>query len=140
MQPTETTGRELSSRGHLLEVMAVIDETPDARSIVLRPTEADRPTFTYQPGQFLTIRIPSDLTGHVARSYSLSSTPSLDEDLKITVKRVPSGYGSNWLCDNVKAGVSMTVLPPAGRFTPSGYEGACYSSRQAAGSHRSCLS
>ncbi|MGW5076585.1 2Fe-2S iron-sulfur cluster-binding protein [Rhodococcus sp. NPDC004095] len=101
--------------------MAVIDETPDTRSIVLRPTEADRPTFAYRPGQFLTIRISSALTGHVARSYSLSSTPSLDEDLKITVKRVSSGYGSNWLCDNVKAGLSMAVLPPAGRFTPSGY-------------------
>ncbi len=122
MQPTETAGRESSGRGHLLEVMAVIDETPDARSIVLRPAEADRPTFAYRPGQFLTVRIPSDLTGHVARSYSLSSTPSLDEDLKITVKRVSSGYGSNWLCNNVEAGASMTVLPPAGRFTLSGYE------------------
>jgi 3-ketosteroid 9alpha-monooxygenase subunit B len=120
---TVADDREPSGRGHQLEVMAVIDETPDARSIVLRPTETDRPTFAYQPGQFLTIRIPSDLTGHVARSYSLSSDPSLDEDLKITVKRVSSGYGSNWLCDNVEAGASMTVLPPAGRFTPSGYEG-----------------
>ncbi|MCF8568776.1 ferredoxin--NADP reductase [Gordonia sp. HY002] len=102
--------------------MAVIDETPDARSIVLRPTEVDRPTFAYDPGQFLTIAIPSELTGHVARSYSLSSAPSLDADLKITVKRISSGYGSNWLCDNVQTGALVTVLPPAGRFTPTSYD------------------
>lgn len=112
-----------SGPGHVLEVTAVIDETPDARSIVLRPTDADRQTFTYEPGQFLTLRIPSDRTGHVARSYSLSSAPTLDADLKITVKRVSSGYGSNWLCDNVEAGAVITVLPPAGRFTPSSYDG-----------------
>ncbi|MCF8608990.1 ferredoxin--NADP reductase [Gordonia sp. HY285] len=122
MQPSETVDRESSTRGHELTVISVIDETSDARSIVLRPSEVDQPAFTYHPGQFLTIRIPSDRTGHIARSYSLSSAPSLDPDLKITVKRVSSGYGSNWLCDNVEAGASMTSLPPAGRFTPASYE------------------
>lgn len=122
MQPMQTAAEQPLSRGHRLEVMAVIEETDDARSIVLRPSETDRSRFVYLPGQFLTVRIPSGGTGHIARSYSLSSTPLLDEDLKITVKRVASGYGSNWLCDHIEAGVGMTVLPPAGRFTPSGYE------------------
>ncbi|MGY0500334.1 2Fe-2S iron-sulfur cluster-binding protein [Nocardia sp. FBN12] len=108
--------------GHELTVVDVIEETSDSKSIVLRKPERFRELFTYLPGQFLTVRIPSDRTGHIARSYSLSSAPDVDDDLKVTVKRTAGGYGSNWLCDNVTPGSSITVLPPSGRFTPEGYE------------------
>ncbi|MBM7417388.1 3-ketosteroid 9alpha-monooxygenase subunit B [Rhodococcus sp. PvP016] len=37
--------------------------------------------------------------------------------MKITVKRVRDGYGSNWLCDNVEVGHSLKALPPSGVFT-----------------------
>lgn len=108
--------------GHQLTVVDVIDETPDAKSIVLRAPDDAGELFSYRPGQFLTFRIPSDLTGHVARSYSLSSAPGIDHDLKVTVKRTSDGYGSNWMCDNVAPGSSLTVLPPSGVFTPADYE------------------
>ncbi|MBP1325985.1 3-ketosteroid 9alpha-monooxygenase subunit B [Leucobacter exalbidus] len=99
-----------------LHVIDVIEETTEAHSIVFEiPAElADR--CRYRSGQFLTLRIPSDLTGSVARSYSLSSSPVIDNHLKVTVKRIPEGYGSNWVCDNVRAGDRVTVLPPAGTF------------------------
>ncbi|MEV0703175.1 ferredoxin--NADP reductase [Saccharopolyspora sp. NPDC050389] len=96
-----------------LRVAAVIDETRDSRSLVFEPP----PAWSYRPGQFLTLRIPSDRTGSVARSYSLSSSPHVDEAWQVTVKR--AGYGSNWLCDNVSAGTTVDVLPPGGAFTPS---------------------
>lgn len=54
-----------------------------------------------------------------ARCYSLSSCPQVDRLPRITVKRVPGGYVSNWICDHVRAGAALPVLPPAGRFTPS---------------------
>jgi 3-ketosteroid 9alpha-monooxygenase subunit B len=98
-----------------LTVVDVVEETGDARSIVL---EADEPV-PYRPGQFLTVAVPSDRTGTVARCYSLSSTPHESDLLKITVKRTVDGYGSNWMCDNVQAGQSLTVLPPSGIFTPA---------------------
>ncbi|MFC9790112.1 2Fe-2S iron-sulfur cluster-binding protein [Rhodococcus sp. NPDC127528] len=107
--------------GHELTVADVIEETSDSKSIVLRRPDKYRELFTYRPGQFLTIRIPSDRTGHIARSYSLSSAPDVDDDLKVTVKRTAGGYGSNWLCDNVTPGSLMTVLPPSGRFTPASF-------------------
>ena len=103
----------------MLTVAKVIDETDDARSIVFDVPDELRERFSYQPGQFLTVRIPSDRTGSVARCYSLSSSPHTDVKLKVTVKRTVRGYGSNWLCDNVRAGDTIEVLPPAGRFTPS---------------------
>ena len=35
------------------------------------------------------------------RCYSMSSTPALDPDLTVTVKRVPGGLVSNWFNDAV---------------------------------------
>ncbi|MCD2110435.1 MULTISPECIES: ferredoxin--NADP reductase [Rhodococcus] len=108
----------VGSRSIVLTVSAVVQETADAVSLVFDVPEDRRADFTYKPGQFLTLRIPSDMTGSVARCYSLASSPHADEPLKVTVKRTAAGYGSNWLCDNVAAGQSIEVLPPAGVFTP----------------------
>jgi 3-ketosteroid 9alpha-monooxygenase subunit B len=103
---------------HTLQIADVIAETPDATSFVFSLTEPQRARFDYRPGQFLTLRIPSD-RGQVARCYSLSSSPHTDTDLKITVKRTADGYGSNWLCDNITDGASIDVLEPSGTFTPA---------------------
>lgn len=101
-----------------LTVLEVIEETGDARSVVLDPGEY-REHFTYTPGQFLTVAVPSDRTGLVARSYSLSSTPvDVDGPLTITVKRTVDGYASGWICEKLQAGDRLRVLPPAGIFTP----------------------
>lgn len=108
-----------SSRSAILTVAEVIDETPDARSIVFAVPETHADKFTdYRSGQFLTLRIPSEQTGSVARCYSLSSAPKRDELLKVTVKRTADGYGSNWICDNLAAGSQIESLPPSGVFTP----------------------
>lgn len=99
-------------------VVDVVHETADARSLVLEPAEGDRDRFSYRPGQFLTVRIPAG-DGWAARCYSLCSSPLTDDRLKVTVKRVDGGLGSNWICDNVTAGDVLEVLRPAGTFTPS---------------------
>ena len=106
------------SRSVMLTVSAVVEETADTRSIVFAVPDDLRDKFAYRPGQFLTLRIPSERTGSVARCYSLASSPFSDDAPKVTVKRTSDGYGSNWLCDNVAAGQTIEVLPPAGVFTP----------------------
>ena len=98
-------------------VVEVIPETDDAHSIVLEVEDAE--AFAYKPGQFLTVAVPSDRTGTVARCYSLSSAPHETDLLKITVKRTTEGYGSNWICDNVAQGQVLRLLPPSGIFTPA---------------------
>ncbi|MCK0438432.1 ferredoxin--NADP reductase [Gordonia alkaliphila] len=109
-----------SARSAILTVAEVIDETPDARSIVFHVPDVHADKFTdYESGQFLTLRIPSDQTGSVARCYSLSSAPGADELPKVTVKRTADGYGSNWICDNLAAGVQIESLPPSGVFIPA---------------------
>ncbi|MFT3901124.1 MAG: ferredoxin--NADP reductase [Gordonia sp. (in: high G+C Gram-positive bacteria)] len=107
------------SHAHELEIVEVVAETPDAMSIVLDVPEYLESAFRYHPGQFLTVKIPTDRPGGAARSYSLSSSPHFETDLVITVKRTPGGYGSNWLCDNAHPGGTLTVLTPSGHFTPA---------------------
>jgi 3-ketosteroid 9alpha-monooxygenase subunit B len=103
---------------HALTIEKIVDETMDAKSLTFSvPTEA-RAAFTYHPGQFLTLRVPSAETGSVARCYSLSSSPHVDSSLAVAVKRTAGGYGSNWLCDNAIEGMHLDVLPPSGVFTP----------------------
>ncbi|WP_040701446.1 ferredoxin--NADP reductase [Nocardia vinacea] len=98
-----------------LRVVRVTSETQDAVSLEL-VAEPER-QLSYRPGQFLTLRIPSERTGSVARSYSLSSAPH-EGRLEVTVKRTAGGYASNWLCDNAVPGMTIDSLPPAGIFTP----------------------
>jgi 3-ketosteroid 9alpha-monooxygenase subunit B len=107
---------------HRLRVAEVIAETPDSRSLVFDVPAGQAGRFAYRPGQFLTLRIPSDRCGSVARAYSLSSSPHVDARPKVTVKRVADGYASNWICDNVAPGSELDVLEPAGVFTPASLE------------------
>jgi 3-ketosteroid 9alpha-monooxygenase subunit B len=109
-------------RFHRLTVAEVIVESDDARSFVFEVPAASRDAFAYRPGQFLTLNVPCGEPG-VARCYSLSSAPGVDAALKITVKRVRGGRASNWLCDRVRAGDGLDVLPPAGVFTPRVLDG-----------------
>ncbi|WP_067826530.1 ferredoxin--NADP reductase [Nocardia inohanensis] len=110
---------ELAAAGvAIMRIVRVVRETDDAVSIELTPEAAHADRFGYKPGQFLTLRIPSDLTGSVSRCYSLSSAPHEGGPLKVTVKRTVDGYGSNWLCDNAAEGLIMQVLPPSGIFVP----------------------
>jgi 3-ketosteroid 9alpha-monooxygenase subunit B len=103
---------------HTVTVLDVVEQTADACSISFAIPEEDAEAFEYRPGQFLTLAVPSDLTGVAARCYSLSSSPESGEPPTITVKRTEDGYASNWLCDNLRPGDTIRVLPPEGIFTP----------------------
>lgn len=117
VESTEQVTR--AGRSLMLTVTDVIAETHDARSLVFEVPDGDRERLTYRPGQFLTLRVPSDREGSVARCYSLASSPFTDDAPMVTVKRTAAGYGSNWLCDNVRVGDLIEALPPAGVFTPA---------------------
>lgn len=111
-----------SARYHRLTVEAVTDETADARSITLAVPDGLADSFRYRPGQFLTLRLAVG-GRHLPRCYSMSSTPGLDAALRVTVKRVAGGRGSNWLCKHLQPGDSLEVMPPAGVFTPATLDG-----------------
>jgi len=98
-----------------LRVRRVVDETADARSIVLEIPPSLAEKFRYRPGQFLSFKIP--LQGKLlTRSYSLASSPDCDAEYKVTVKRIADGRVSNWINDHVAPGDVLMVTPPAGLF------------------------
>ncbi len=102
-----------------LQVVGVVEETADAHSVSFAVPEGAEAEFDYKPGQFLTLAVPSDQTGVAARCYSLSSSPHDGGPLTVTVKRTADGYASNWVCDNLREGSTIRVLPPSGIFTPA---------------------
>ena len=119
------TDEPLGSHVLELQVADVIDETADARSLVFTvpdgPGDPVLPSekLRYAPGQFLTLRVPSDRTGSVARCYSMCSSPFTGDPMTVTVKRTDDGYASNWLCDHAHAGMKIHVLAPSGTFVPN---------------------
>lgn len=100
---------------HNLRVKDVVRETHDASSFVFDVPDDLATTFRYRPGQFCTFRVPVDGAEHV-RSYSMSSTPVIDADLTVTVKRVAGGLVSNWFLDHLGVGDVIEVTKPAGVF------------------------
>ena len=98
-----------------LRIKRVQQETDEAVSLVFEVPNSWVPHFDYQAGQFLTLRVT--VAGEeYRRCYSMSSSPVVGEDLRITVKRDSDGVVSNWLNDNVSAGDEIYAAPPEGRF------------------------
>ncbi len=97
-----------------LTVKAIVRETKDAISIAFAQPEGRK--ITYKSGQFLSL-IATVGGKEVRRAYSLCSSPFVDEDLVVLVKRVDDGLLSNHLFDNLKAGDVVKVMEPAGHFT-----------------------
>jgi ring-1,2-phenylacetyl-CoA epoxidase subunit PaaE len=97
-----------------LRVKNIIQETKDAISIVFEHPATGK--ISYKAGQFLTLI--SHVNGkEVRRAYSLCTSPFVDVDLAVTVKRVDNGLMSNWLADNLKGGAMLKVMEPMGQFT-----------------------
>lgn len=109
--PDEAQG---GSHYHQLKVKNIVQETRDAISIVFEHPASGK--INYKSGQFLTLIATVD-GKEVRRAYSLCSSPYVDEDLAVAVKRVDKGLMSNWLADNLKAGETMKVMEPMGHFT-----------------------
>jgi len=106
IHPTWSLGR-IKAR-----VLAVIAETADTRTFVLR---ANRHWPGFLAGQHVGVEVEIAGVRH-QRRYSLSSAPTADRVIAITVKRRPGGKVSSWLHDHVRAGSVLGLEPPAGAF------------------------
>ena len=98
-----------------VQVVERIRETPRAISLVLQPL--GKP-LRYRAGQFLTLVFDQGELGpkEVRRSYSFSTTPGVDPQLTITIKKKANGLVSRFLHSQVEVGDVLRVLPPAGQF------------------------
>jgi ferredoxin-NADP reductase len=100
---------------HRLRIGRVVRETEEASSYVLEvPPDLEGP-FAYRAGQFCTFRTRIDGQSRL-RCYSMSSSPDVDDEFAVTVKRVPGGAVSNWMLDTLAAGDVLETTFPAGVF------------------------
>jgi len=107
---------------HPVRVARIVEETADAKSIVLDVPPALAADFAYRAGQFVTVEV--ELGGErLRRCYSLASSPDCDGEHKVTVKRTRGGRVSNWLNDALRVGDVLSVLRPEGRFVLDGGTG-----------------
>jgi ring-1,2-phenylacetyl-CoA epoxidase subunit PaaE len=96
-----------------LTVKNIVHETKEAITVVF---EQPAKKISYKSGQFLTLIVPMN-GKDVRRAYSLCSSPFVDPDLAVTVKRVDNGLMSNWLPENLKIGSKVKIMEPMGQFT-----------------------
>ncbi len=99
---------------HPLRIARLEHDTRDA--VVLQfdvPAELGA-AFRYEPGQHLTLKHRVD-GEELRRSYSICSATQ-DGTLRVAIKRVPGGAFSEWAHRALKAGETIEVLPPEGRF------------------------
>ena len=102
-----------------LSIAAVRRETDEAISVRLEVPAALGAAYRFQPGQHLPVRATIDGTEQ-RRTYSICCGPG-ELNLRIAIKRVAGGLFSNWANDTLKAGGTLDVMPPTGRFVlPAG--------------------
>lgn len=99
-------------------VVAIIRRTPDA--VTLRLSTGP---ISFRAGQFVTLAVP--VLGRVhRRNYSVSCAEGAVTEVEITVKRVPGGVVSTYLCAHAKVGDRFAVEGPHGSFVrPVGHVG-----------------
>lgn len=93
--------------------MRIIRETENARTYVLEPLDGWQPV--YAPGQFITF-VFHTRHGEKRRSYSLSSSPALQEPLSVTIKKVDNGEFSRLLVYHAKEGDLLYSSGTGGHF------------------------
>lgn len=104
----------MSIHFHPLTIKNIRKETPDCVSIAFGIEPGLEELFRFSQGQNLTLR--THIGGEeVRRSYSICSSP-WENELRVAVKKVEGGLFSGFANDVLKAGDTLDVLPPTGKF------------------------
>src|SRR5215831_10677609 len=94
-----------------IRIKAILEEVPGFKTF----TFEDGYPFTYQSGQYLTL-VTSLHNEEIRRSYSITSSPVLNESLSIGVKRVENGFFSRLLVDSVTINNELITIGAGGLF------------------------
>ena len=104
----------MSTNFYPLRVRELRRETADTVSVAFEVPESLRETFRFVQGQYLTLR--TQLGGEeLRRSYSIC-TGTHEQDLRVAIKRVDEGLFSAYANEQLRAGDTLEVMPPQGRF------------------------
>lgn len=102
---------------HTLQVKSITPQTSDAVTVAFEVPTDKKNAFSYQQGQYLTLKFHIN-DKEERRAYSMSSSP-LEDDIAVTVKKVAGGIVSTYINDQLKEGMEVEVMPPDGKFFTS---------------------
>ena len=104
----------MAAHFHSLTIKAIKKETPDCVSISFTVPENLEEEFLFREGQNITLRKTFDGVEQ-RRSYSVCNAPH-EKELKVAVKKTAGGLFSSFANDVLKAGDTLDVMPPTGKF------------------------
>ena len=96
-------------------VKEVRRETPDCVSVSFEIPEELKSLFSFKAGQYLNL-IQNVNGEELHRSYSLCVSPNSDE-WRVAIKKVEGGRFSTYANQELKAGDSIQLMTPNGKFT-----------------------
>lgn len=98
-----------------LVVANIRQETHDVKTFRLVASDGGEIPFVHLPGQYMNLSL--SINGEtVKRSYTIASAPTQRGHVELTIKRNPEGKASRFMHDVVKAGDSIRIGAPAGKF------------------------
>ena len=102
------------SRYHTIILSEVYKETHNCSVLTFAIPENLKNEFTYKQGQYLTLKAKIN-DEEVVRSYSLCTAP-YENKWSVAVKKIDGGKFSTFANEVLKAGDSLEVMPPDGKF------------------------
>jgi ring-1,2-phenylacetyl-CoA epoxidase subunit PaaE len=103
-----------TSHFHPLKIRSVRPDTDEAVIVSFDVPEDLSHAFRFTQGQHLTLRNTIEGSDE-RRSYSICAG-TFDGELRVGVRKVPGGRFSTWINESLKAGDTIHVMPPEGRF------------------------
>ena len=104
----------------ILEVTKIV--RVDKECILVYLSNEKGKALSYLPGQFLTFIFNRE-GKETRRSYSIFTTPGIDQEMAVLVKRVANGEISRYLIDHLAPGDRLEAILPSGRFVlPTDYD------------------
>lgn len=107
-----------------LRISQIFEESPDVKTFRLMNPLGGVLPFSYLPGQFLTVTVPTD-SKPMKRSYTIASSPTQHDYAEITVKHEEQGVVSGFLHGRSQVGDLLECSGPSGTFIFSGRECKC---------------
>jgi len=99
---------------HKVNIQEVKQETANAVSVLFDIPEQLKQDFNFVSGQYITLQ--TIINGEeVRRAYSICSTPKSNE-IRVAIKAVENGTFSQYATTELKAGDSIEISAPEGRF------------------------
>ncbi|CAN5385800.1 phenylacetate-CoA oxygenase/reductase subunit PaaK [soil metagenome] len=90
-------------------------EYPAADTITLR-FKREGLLSKYLPGQHISVSVPVN-GKNLTRTYSFCTSPYMDDDIVIAVRRIPDGTMSSFLLEQARPGMELEIEGPFGEFT-----------------------